>query len=107
MSLVLAVVILGVAEVVILSLAFRAFERSEERRARAGLLDPVRRESSPGRFFADAPGASLSERAPLEALLLELEHHARLERAAAESFLRNPTPEALHHRARNPLHLAN
>lgn len=107
MDLVLAVLILGVAEVVILTLALRAFERAEDRRARSGLPATAKREQAGSRFFADARSAGPSDRAPVEALLVQLERHVRLEQAAAESFLHDPTPESLHHRASSPLHLAN
>jgi len=44
------------------------------------------------RFFVDpAPG-----RVPIEALLLEIENHVRLEQAAAESFVEYPTSALLH-----------
>lgn len=106
MDLVLAVLILGVAEVVILGFAFRAFERAEERRVAAGVGGPVKSARPTGRFFAEAGGLA-PERAPLEALLLQLERDVRLEQAAAESFLHNPTPESLHHRTASPLSLGN
>ena len=40
---------------------------------------------------------------PLEALLLQIENHVRLEQAAAESFLESPTPALLHSRTASPL----
>lgn len=44
------------------------------------------------RFFVDpTPG-----RVPIEALLLEIENHVRLEQAAAESFVEYPTKALLH-----------
>jgi len=44
------------------------------------------------RFFVDpTPG-----RVPIEALLLEIENHVRLEQAAAESFVEFPTKAMLH-----------
>lgn len=107
MDLVLAVLILGVSEVTILSLALRGFERAEARRARVALPGPVRRAPQVGRFFADGPSPATPERASVEALLLQLERHVRVEQAAAESFLRNPTPESLHQRASSASHLAN
>jgi hypothetical protein len=106
MDLVLAVLILGVAEVTILSLALRAFERAEARRARVAPPGPALRASQTGRFFADGPSPVPAGRASVEALLLQLEQHVRVEQAAAESFLRNPTPESLH-RASSASHLAN
>ena len=52
-------------------------------------------------FFADTP-ASL-DRIPIEALLLQIERHVRLEQAAAESFHFAPTVESLHSRTMSPL----
>jgi hypothetical protein len=42
-------------------------------------------------------------RVPIEALLLQIERHIRLEQAAAESFLDYPTVESLHTRTMSPL----
>jgi hypothetical protein len=38
------------------------------------------------------------DRVPIEALLLQIENHVRLEQAAAECFLQSPTPTLLHSR---------
>jgi hypothetical protein len=43
------------------------------------------------------------QQVPLEALLLQIEKHVRLEQAAAESFLESPTPSLLHSRTDSPL----
>ncbi len=40
---------------------------------------------------------------PVEALLLRIEQHIRLEQAAAESFLNRPTDESLHSRTTSRL----
>lgn len=52
-----------------------------------------------GRFFADSipalpsrPGAAI----PTEVLLAKIEHHVRLEQAAAQSFLESPSHAQLH-----------
>jgi hypothetical protein len=55
----------------------------------------------PARFFsAEAPALP---RVPIEALLLEIERHVRLEQAAAESFLQAPTVESLNSRTMSRL----
>lgn len=55
----------------------------------------------PARFFGeDAPSMP---RIPIEALLLEIERHVRLEQAAAESFLHSPTVESLNSRTMSRL----
>lgn len=55
----------------------------------------------PARFFSDA--AKVPPRVPVEALLLEIERHVRLEQAAAESFLLSPTVESLNSRTMSRL----
>jgi hypothetical protein len=59
------------------------------------------------RFFARDIAASLpptsASRVPVEVLVLEIERHVRLERAAAESFHLSPTPQTLHVQAASPL----
>ena len=63
---------------------------------------------APQRFFASAPGSEPAkvprqELVPVEALLLQIEQHIRLEQAAAESFLHTPTGQSLHSRTTSPL----
>ena len=101
MSILLAVVVISVVEVVILSLAFRSFERADDKRARMELEQGVRAERSRSQFFGEAT----PDRASLDVLLARLERHVKLEQEAAQWFLANPTPETLHHRssARPPL----
>ena len=52
----------------------------------------------PARFFADtgAMPAQAHMKVPIEALLLQIENHVRLEQAAAESFVESPTSALLH-----------
>lgn len=54
-------------------------------------------------FINDVNVATPSQpRVPLEALLLQIESHVRLEQAAAESFLSAPTSALLHGRTVSP-----
>jgi hypothetical protein len=53
------------------------------------------------RFFAE--GRAPVSPVPVEVLVLQLERHIRLEQAAAEAFLRQPTRESLHSRTQSPL----
>lgn len=55
----------------------------------------------PARFFAD--GQKPTAPVPVEVLVLQLERHIRLEQAAAEAFLHQPTRESLHSRTVSPL----
>ena len=50
------------------------------------------------RFFVDP-----ASRVPIEALLLQIENHVRLEHAAAESFMEHPNPALLHSRTTSSL----
>lgn len=55
-------------------------------------------------FFADDDKAVRGRAAvPIEALLLQIERHVRLEQAAAEAFHEMPTLESLHGRTVSPL----
>lgn len=59
---------------------------------------------APSHFFVDPVVLpSLPQPIPLEALLLQIENHVRLEQAAAESFHETPTPALLHSRTSSPL----
>lgn len=58
-------------------------------------------------FFSERVTPSVPAPAPLqvpiEALLLQIEHHVRLEQAAAESFVAYPTHAQLHSKTTSPL----
>jgi hypothetical protein len=60
----------------------------------------VRAAASPARFFVDPPALPMAAHAgvPIEALLLQIENHVRLEHAAAECFLQSPSASLLHSR---------
>ena len=54
-------------------------------------------------FFIESPPPAPARPVPIEALLLQIERHIRLEHAAAEAFQQAPTPELLHIRTASPL----
>jgi hypothetical protein len=61
--------------------------------------------AAPPRFFAPqmiVPDGAQA-RVPIEALLLQIENHVRLEHAAAESFVEYPTAALLHSKTVSPL----
>ena len=66
--------------------------------------EQVQGRRSPARFFIqrDQRPTTAQTRVPLEALLLQIENHVRLEQAAAESFLSAPTSALLHGRTISP-----
>ena len=67
--------------------------------------EAVKAAASPARFFVErlALPVAARDRVPIEALLLQLESHVRLEQAAAQSFLESPNPSLLHSRTISPL----
>jgi len=91
---------LGVA---VTAIAFGAATRDEVREADAiPAVKPVAA-PAPTRFFVEEMPVASQPRVPIEALLLQIERHIRLEQAAAESFLDCPTAQSLHSRTSSPL----
>jgi hypothetical protein len=87
-------------------LAFGAATRTEEPSAvEAKPAVAKAAAASPARFFVSPAIIPMAEHAqvPIEALLLQIESHVRLEQAAAESFLQTPTPALLHCKTISPL----
>ena len=89
----LSIAMFGLA---IASLAFGAATRTETP-APPAEIQPVHPAPS-ARFFGAQIPNPLPEmpRVPIEALLLQIENHVRLEHAAAESFLDDPNATLLH-----------
>jgi hypothetical protein len=89
--------------------AFGAATRDERAKARRPEAAMEAAKSAavaiPARFFVERPAIPepAQPRVPIEALLLQIENHVRLEQAAAESFLQSPTPALLHGRTVSPL----
>lgn len=85
--------VLMVITTVLLSVLLRSEESSP-------VVRKTPRPPEPPRFFESGVSPSVPAGAasavPVEALLLEIERHVRLERAAAESFHRSPTAKSLH-----------
>jgi hypothetical protein len=81
------------------AIAFGAATRPEQPSSPAQPELRSAKAPSSGRFFAD-PVAALPSRPvhpiPTEVLLAKIEHHVRLERAAAQSFLESPSHAQLH-----------
>ena len=94
--------LLGLA---VTSLAFGAATRGVDNRPAAPQPQKELPARAPTRFFVDRPVVvpSLPQPIPLEALLLQIESHVRLEQAAAESFHESPTPALLHSKTASPL----
>jgi hypothetical protein len=89
-------------------LAFGAATR-EPRGAEAAMpaigKEAVKAAAIPARFFVNAPALPKGEwtKVPVEALLLQIENHVRLEQAAAECFLEAPNASRLHSRTTSAL----
>ncbi len=98
---------LGLFGLAVSCLAFRAALPEDEKpvEAPAAFAAEAAKAAAPPRFFADPVTIPLAAHArmPLEALLLQIENHIRLEQAAAESFLAAPHPALLHSRTVSPL----
>ncbi len=85
----------------VVCLAFGAATRAERTELPVP-KQPVAARRPASRFFAPArPG--IPAQIPIEALLLQIENHVRLEQAAAESFVEYPTAALLHSRTMSPL----
>jgi hypothetical protein len=92
--------VLSLLGLAVTCLAFGAATRSEEPSpARQPEPKPVK-QPAPAHFFAvnTAIPIAAQPRVPIEALLLQIENHVRLEQAAAESFVEYPTSALLHSR---------
>jgi hypothetical protein len=85
--------------------AFGAATRTGEPKPEPRPLTHVDLTPAATHFFAAnvASPAAAYPRVPLEALLLQIENHVRLEQAAAESFIEYPTAALLHSRTISPL----
>jgi hypothetical protein len=98
MEMFLTAACMGLFALALSGLAFRASTLPEDPpAAEKPQPEPVRSYVRP-RFFTDSiviPNAAHSE-VPIEALLLQIENHVRLEQAAAESFVSSPTADLLH-----------
>ncbi|HTS28427.1 MAG TPA: hypothetical protein VMH81_21285 [Bryobacteraceae bacterium] len=92
---------LSVFGLAVACLAFGAATREPEQTAAAAPAVPkteVKAAVRPARFFGDRPVLPAYSDVPIEALLLQIENHVRLEHAAAESFLESPNASLLHAR---------
>ena len=94
---------LSVFGLAVACLAFGAATREPEVRETAPAVErEVVKTAVATRFFAEPAPAVLPlaarPRVPIEALLLQIENHVRLEHAAAECFLESPNATLLHSR---------
>ena len=89
--------VLGLA---VTAMAFGAATRPERTRQQPAVQPTAAKPQA--RFFVE-PAAEGRPRVPVEALLLAIENHVRLEQAAAESFVEFPTPALLHSKTSSSL----
>ena len=109
MEMFLMVLAMSLLGVVVSGVLFSAAAKDQQREPFVTLRAPSLANGAParrslgegGRFFVDVPTAAPP--VPLEALLLQIEQHVRLEQAAAEAFLHAPTRQSLHCRTMSPL----
>ncbi len=98
MEMLLMGICLSVLGMAVAALAFGAATRPESNVAAAQPeVRPAKAAVAP-RFFADPIAAPVVPRVrvPIEALLLQIENHVRLEQAAAESFVEYPSRDLLY-----------
>ncbi|HEY3440266.1 MAG TPA: hypothetical protein VGK29_05925 [Paludibaculum sp.] len=101
MEMFLMAICLSMLGFAVTAVAFGAATRSAETAPEEQPVQQPVVEIAPARFFADdatIPAMSMQARVPIEALLLQIDNHVRLEQAAAESFLAYPTAALLHGR---------
>lgn len=99
---------LSVFGLAVAAMAFGAATRTTEEGAAAPAIatqEAIKVAARPTRFFVDRPAlpAAARTQVPIEALLLQIENHVRLEHAAAECFLESPNASLLHSRTISPL----
>lgn len=108
MEMLLMGAVLSMFGLAVTCLAFGAATR-EEPSAETGAVEAA---AADARFFAEMPAApaprpfpglpaiplAARTRVPIEALLLQIENHVRLEQAAAECFIESPNPALLRSR---------
>ena len=105
MEMFLMAAIMSLLAVAVCAVLFAAATR-DEREAPRPTAQAAR---APQRFFVSAPAPhaeaakEATELVPVEALLLSIEQHIRLEQAAAESFLDTPSGQSLHSRTTSRL----
>ena len=105
MEMFLMVVCLSLFGLAVTAAAFGMATESDRREQGAAHAPAAAKEVMPAQFFGDdvrLPPVP-QQRIPLEALLLQIDHHVRLEQAAAEGFLLVPSPQLLHSRTVSPL----
>jgi hypothetical protein len=104
MEMLLMGVVLSIFGIAVSCLAFAAAARPTGEPEPAPAAKKVKDEA-PARFFAPSipPMPVGRPQVPIEALLLQIESHVRLEHAAAESFIEAPTASLLHSRTISPL----
>jgi hypothetical protein len=105
MEMLLMGVCVSVFGLAVAALAFGAATRPEQAvEAAQPVLQPAKAMAAP-RFFADRaiPQIPMQPHVPIEALLLQIENHVRLEQAAAESFVEYPTSAMLHSKTMSTL----
>ena len=107
MEMFLMAAVMSLLAVAVSAVLFAAATRDD----RPSATSPAKRVTvEPQRFFASAASAAPAAEArpeaelvPVEALLLRIEQHIRLEQAAAESFLHTPSGQSLHSRTTSRL----
>ena len=99
MEMLLMALCLSMFGLAVTAIAFGAATRPEKSSSTAQPDVRPAKTATTGRFFADPIPALPSQAAtavPTAVLLAKIEHHVRLEQAAAQSFLESPSHAQLH-----------
>ena len=107
MEMFLMAMIMSLLAVAVSAVLFAAATRDERpeatRPVKQVALEPQRFFASPADAVPEVESGPGAEPVPVEALLLRIEQHIRLEQAAAESFLHTPSGQSLHSRTTSRL----
>ncbi len=104
MEMFLMVSCMSMLALAVTAIAFGAATRPEKSSSADQLeLRPAAKAVAPGRFFVDQVLPSQPQTyVPTEVLLAQIDHHVRLEQAAAQSFLEAPSHTQLHTKTTTP-----
>jgi hypothetical protein len=107
MEMFLTALCLSMLGVAVAALSFGAATRGQARSAEAepeAMSAPAMTVAmGTPKFFAAGAAVPPQQPVPLDVLLLQIERHVRLEQAAAESFIHQPSLQSLHSRTTSPL----
>jgi hypothetical protein len=107
MEMFLTLLFMSLLGVALAAMSFGAATRDETREVAAApearTADAMTVALGAPQFFATGTAVPPQRPVSLDVLLLQIERHVRLEQAAAESFINQPSSRSLHSRTTSPL----